>query len=318
VSSPRKYDDEFRERFAKMTNGQLIDALNGQANNAGWVSARASYLAALRNEFERRGYDYRSVRRATVDISPGFSQDRLSAFRHAYDPITSEKVELLDERFLLAREGRCSVFYAPFDAASSADTRLMFVGLTPGLSQMQLAAELFRSSQPETAMDPIAFARLLRRDVAFAGSMRKNLCAMLEELGLPPLFGSENAAELFSAARSDVATTSALQYPVFVGPTNANFGGTKDLSKSPLFREMLDGLLLPQILAAPRALIVPLGDSAGSGVRYLVRSRQLDDRRVLFGLPHPSGSNGHRVRHFADRKKKLREVVHAWFSITHQ
>jgi hypothetical protein len=299
-----------------MSNGQLIDALNAQAGNPGWVSSRAAYLGALRDELERRGYDYLTVRKVTMNVADRFSPERLVDFRHNYDPPTSEKAELLDERFLLAREGRYSVFYAPFGAATSSDTRLIFVGLTPGLSQMQLAAELFRRSQPETAMDPTAFAGLLRREVAFAVSMRKNLCAMLEDLGLPRLSGTENAADLFSAARADVATTSALQYPVFVGSDNVNFGGTTDLSKSPLFREMLDGLLLPQILAAPRALIIPLGDSAASGIRYLVRCQQIDERRVLFGLPHPSGNNGHRVRHFSERKKQLRDVLQTWFSTT--
>ena len=157
-----------------------------------------------------------------MKVADCFSLKHLAAFRHSYDPPTSEKVDLLDERFLLAREGRYSVYYAPFGAASSPDTRVIFVGLTPGLSQLQLAAELFRSCKSETAMDPVAFARLLRSEVAFAGSMRKNLCAMLEDLGLPLLFGAEDAADLFSAARNDVATTSALQYPVFVGPHNVN------------------------------------------------------------------------------------------------
>jgi hypothetical protein len=106
----------------------------------------------------------------------------------------------------------------------------------------------------------------------------------------------------------------ALDYPVFVGRQNANFAETVDLSKSTLFREMLEVLLLPRLLAAPRALIIPLGDSAGSGVRYLVQFRQVDERRVLFGLPHPSGSNGHRVRRFAEQKEKLREDLEGWFS----
>ena len=318
MSSPRKHYDEFKERFEKMSNGQLIDALNGQADNPGWVSARASYLTALSDEFERRGYDYWAFRRATTDIAERFSPDRLAAFRHSYDPPTNEKADLLNDRFLLASEGRYNVFFAPFDAASLPDTRVIFVGLTPGLSQLQLAAELFRSRKSESAKDPIAFARLLRSQVAFAGSMRKNLCAMLDDPGLPVLSGAKDAADLFSTARDDVATTSALQYPVFVGPQHVNVGGTADLSKFPLFREMLDVLLLPQILAAPRALIIPLGDSAGSGVGHLVRRQQLDERRVLFGLPHPSGSNGHRVRHFAERKQKLREVLEAWFSNTYQ
>jgi hypothetical protein len=171
-----------------------------------------------------------------------FSRDRLTAFRRSYDPPSTEKSELLNERFLLACTGRYRVFYAPFGAAPSENTRLMFVGLTPGLSQMQLAAELFRSTPAEIAMDPIAFAGLLRGKVAFAGTMRKNLCTMLGELGVPLLYGVDDAADLFTEARVDVATTSALEYPVFVGPQNVNFAGTVELSKYSLFREMLEHL----------------------------------------------------------------------------
>ena len=52
---------EFQERFRGMSDEQLIGAFNGDVGNPGWVSARASFHAALREEFEKREYDYSAI-----------------------------------------------------------------------------------------------------------------------------------------------------------------------------------------------------------------------------------------------------------------
>ena len=47
----------FEERFAKMPLDQLIDRFNSDVGNTAWGTARANFLAALQNEFLRRGVD---------------------------------------------------------------------------------------------------------------------------------------------------------------------------------------------------------------------------------------------------------------------
>ncbi len=41
-----------------MSNGNLIAAFNREVGNSGWVGARGAYLIALRDEFDKRGFDY--------------------------------------------------------------------------------------------------------------------------------------------------------------------------------------------------------------------------------------------------------------------
>jgi len=44
-----------------MSNEELIDVFNCEVGNSGWTSSRASYLAALGEEFENRNYDYSDI-----------------------------------------------------------------------------------------------------------------------------------------------------------------------------------------------------------------------------------------------------------------
>jgi hypothetical protein len=50
-------DDRYRARFRDASPQELVDALNSQVGNAGWVSSRASYLAALREALLASGLD---------------------------------------------------------------------------------------------------------------------------------------------------------------------------------------------------------------------------------------------------------------------
>lgn len=52
---------EFKERFRKYDNNKLIQAFNREVRNTGWTSTRGSYLVAIQEEFERRGYDYSAI-----------------------------------------------------------------------------------------------------------------------------------------------------------------------------------------------------------------------------------------------------------------
>lgn len=53
--------NEFKERFQKMTNEQLIETFNKDVGNPGWVSARARFQSALREEFENRGFEFSAI-----------------------------------------------------------------------------------------------------------------------------------------------------------------------------------------------------------------------------------------------------------------
>lgn len=53
---------EFKENFKNMGDKELISVLDNEIGNPGWVSTRAIYLTALREEFENRKLDYSVIR----------------------------------------------------------------------------------------------------------------------------------------------------------------------------------------------------------------------------------------------------------------
>jgi hypothetical protein len=47
--------------FKKKNDKELIDIFNREVGNPGWTSSRVTYLAALYQEFNNRGYDYSAI-----------------------------------------------------------------------------------------------------------------------------------------------------------------------------------------------------------------------------------------------------------------
>ncbi len=244
-----------------------------------------------------------------------FGEGRLAEYRRNYAPSSADRSHTLSAEYLLASAGKYQVFYSPLgDARPEAGVRLILVGLTPGEKQAREAARLYMESSAEVRADNLLWSRLARERAAFAGTMRKNLCCMLDELGLAQQMGLGHSNELFSSDCDLAFTTSALAYPVFEGPTYKNFsGGSVPLSEVELFRTMLETLLSPTLSSAPSALVIPLGQAASSGLRHLCNSERLDRSRVLFGFPHPSGANGHRRRQFEENRQDFSLRIVDWF-----
>lgn len=216
---------------------------------------------------------------------------------------------MLADGRVIGRTKRFTVIYGPFSSVLNRNADVVFVGLTPGLQQLQLATKFVRENPGLSAEERSA---MLRARVAFAGSMRANLIAMFDELGLPKHLDLDSTAELFDRERQRMAATSALRYPVFV-PGWKNYGGGDAVVQEPLFLEMLERLLAPLLSEVPKALIAPFGDSACRGTLYLAEKRLVDARRVLRGFPHPSGANGHRKRIFTENRADLIGQLKAWF-----
>ncbi|MGD0474317.1 MAG: hypothetical protein ABSB70_14045 [Candidatus Velthaea sp.] len=256
--------------------------------------------------------------RRNGDQSP-FSESRIAAFSAAYRPLAFDRAALLDERFLLAHEGRYAVYYAPIDVWPRETARIIFVGLTPGFSQMKLAAKLFAEQSPADRDDRDAYGDALKERVAFAGRMRANVCEMLDEVGLPDALHVPSTAALFSVESNTVATTSALVFPTFANGTNLS--GIREAKLPRMFSDMLESLLLPRLCCAPNALIVPLGKSVEHCLDVLAENHAsittLGGRpRILKGVPHPSPANGHRAAQFRQNRAKLEEQIRSFFEIS--
>lgn len=53
--------ESYRQRFAGMSDAELINAFNGQVGNPGTGSAKMDFLVSLHDEFEFRDYDYSAI-----------------------------------------------------------------------------------------------------------------------------------------------------------------------------------------------------------------------------------------------------------------
>ena len=61
TESPGKYYQEYTARFAAASNQSLIESFNKEVDNLGWTSMRANFIAALIDEFRKRGIDISAV-----------------------------------------------------------------------------------------------------------------------------------------------------------------------------------------------------------------------------------------------------------------
>lgn len=199
----------------------------------------------------------------------------------------------------MASEGTLSVYYAPFDYVNPA-ARVVLVGITPGRTQASTAlAEARRQIElGASAGDALMRAKLTG---AFSGSMRPNLTAMLDKIGLDAWLRIPTCEALFGDASKLLQTASVLPFPVFVN--GKNYNGAPDIVSTPLLRRLLEEHSVPLIKALPDAVFVPLGPVPSKAMGWLIGQGLLATTQVLQGMPHPSGANGERISYFLGRKE---------------
>ncbi len=220
-------------------------------------------------------------------------------------PSVPEESDVLTSRFLLDREDRLEVYYAPLHGITTG-ARVVIVGLTPGKSQVLKALQAARTLLSEGWRPPRIFDEIRRR-MAFAGPMRRNLITMLDKIGVAERLDLPTTAALFDDASGYLHSTSALRYPVL--KSGRNYSGSPNIDSSRLLSDLTSANLLPELQQHPNALIVPLGRAVERALAHL----GLDcSRRTLWGFPHPSAGNGHRVAQFTSEYRQLRRAVSDW------
>jgi hypothetical protein len=222
-------------------------------------------------------------------------------------PLTA--ADLLTRQFLLHRDGALEIYYAPFDHVNTR-ARIVIVGITPGWAQMEIAYRTARHLLRDgLTLDEAS--RQAKQQASFAGQIRRNLVDMLNGLELPAALGIESSASLFDDRADLLHTSSAIRYPVFVNGQNYT-GHTPPLLRTPLLCSYIDQVLGPELAQLPHALVVPCGGAVSAALGRLIRTGTLDARRCLLGFPHPSGANGHRLKHYDQARSTLRDQVAAW------
>lgn len=219
------------------------------------------------------------------------------------------KDDLLTPEFRLHQDERLAIYYAPFDHVNG-DAKVAVVGVTPGWTQMEIA---YRSASRDlrAGLPPGEVLRRAKRRASFAGTMRKNLTTMLNDLGLPEHLGIGATETLFAEDHPLLHATSAIRYPAFAKGRNYTGHSPKPLKSAPL-RYLIEHVLAEELRSVPEAVIVPLGGSVSGMLRPLADAGIIEGDRCLWGFPHPSGANGHRVREFQERRVQLREQLRGW------
>lgn len=212
------------------------------------------------------------------------------------DPQAVQRLRMASER-VGARH--VEMIYAPFDHINTS-ARVVIVGMTPGRFQAANALRAARKALLEgrTVAEAAAAAKTF---ASFSGEpMRTNLVRMLDLIGVGQWLGLASTASLWSDKGDLVHFTSALRYPVFVD--GQNWSGQPDMVRTPALRGWLEAYTGQELRALPNAVIVPLGPKVAAAMQALAAQGLVDGRRILEGLPHPSGANAERIAFFLGGK----------------
>lgn len=226
----------------------------------------------------------------------------LNVARTMFPRITSQSCTnpLVANDLVLDEAGSIRVIYAPFDHIEM-QAKLVVVGITPGMNQAvnALRAGLEARISGNSLENCLKTAKLT---ASFSGGgIRNNLVSMLDAIGVARLFGVSTTAAIFQPGSTCVHFTSALRYPVFVN--GKNYNGAPDILTTPILRRQIDTHLVEEAKLLGDAVWLPLGPKAELAVSHLAEQGLLDQRRILTGLPHPSGANAERIAVFLGRKK---------------
>lgn len=237
--------------------------------------------------------------------------EKYKPFIESLPPGSLSKEQLFVKQLLLHEEQDMSIYYVPYEYVNTS-AKVMIIGITPGFTQMEVA---IRSAR-EDLVNGVAYDLIDQRAkklASFAGSMRKNLIDMLDQIGLPAALGIKNSELLFYELRDLLHTTSAIRYPVFIKGKNYT-GHSPVILKSETLYHYAESIFLPELLAVKDALVIPLGKSVSDVVKHFADKGWIDKERCLFEMPHPSGANGHRKSQFEQNKAQMQQQVITWFS----
>jgi len=199
-----------------------------------------------------------------------------------------------DPRLLMDVSGDVKIYYAPFEYINP-HARIVLVGITPGPTQMVNANNEARRAL-QSGMSSAQAIQAAKSVGAFSGEpLRSNLINQLNHWGFHKWLGLSDSADLFSASRHLVQTTSLLQYPVFV--RDEDYRGTPDMTKHPLLRKYLLGNFVVEVEELKNAVFVGLGPQVQKVLDSLIQERILKPNRVIGGMLHPSGNCTYRINY---------------------
>ncbi|MBT2681033.1 hypothetical protein J7E38_18745 [Bacillus sp. ISL-35] len=219
--------------------------------------------------------------------------------------------ELLTQEFLLANERRLAVYYCTHNEYVNPNAKVFIVGITPGFQQMSKSIAVARSLIEERF--PVSdIPYFCKREARFSGVLRNHIIEMLDDLGLQNWLSLESCSHLFNEKDNLLHTTSLIPYAVFNDGKNYT-GHNPKILKNNMLLNFLKSYFEPQAAMLRNALVIPLGKSVEEIMRVYVSEGLLEENNILFGFPHPSGANGHRLQQFTSNKDKMKNTITGFF-----
>ena len=222
-----------------------------------------------------------------------------------------EKEDILNTDFELYNKESMKIYYAPHNEIINKNAKIFIVGITPGWTQTSIAYKTAQNLIVQN-LDSETIKKECKRNSRFAGSMRKNLIEMLDELKLNNKLNLKSCSELFENRDDLLHTTSLIPYPVFIN--NKNYTGylPKILENEVLY-SYVKKYFYREIEELSDVLIIPLGKSVEEVLEQMIKENLIKEEQCLLGFPHPSGANGHRKTQFEENKSKLLSKVEYYF-----
>lgn len=222
-----------------------------------------------------------------------------------------DKKNILNKEFEICSSQNMKIYYAPHNEIINEQAKIFIVGITPGWTQTSIAYKTAHEGLLKN-LDPISIKKECKRNSRFAGSMRKNLVEMLDELNLNQKLCLNTCSELFGDHDYLLHTTSMIPYPVFIHDKNYT-GSNPRILDNEILKEYLKKYFYKEVEKLPNTLIIPLGKAVEDVLELMIDDGLIKRGQCLLGFPHPSGANGHRKKQLEENKEKLLNIINDYF-----
>ncbi|MDA7486014.1 hypothetical protein N9A31_01590 [Candidatus Pelagibacter ubique] len=203
---------------------------------------------------------------------------------------------VINNKFLINKEGNIKIYYAPFDYVNS-KAKIMIVGITPGLQQMLQSFQVINDGKSLKEVKDLS---------SFKGSMRTTLIKYMNALKVNKKLKIKSCESLFDLHSKYLHTTSLVKYPVF--DKGRNYSGSNILKKE-LILNFIEKNFLKELKIHQNSIIIPLGNTVSSTIRYLNEKYNLKLSCFLEGFPHPSGANARKNIQFKENKSRMLKLL---------
>jgi hypothetical protein len=95
-----------------------------------------------------------------------------------------------------------------------------------------------------------------------------------------------------------------------------NYNGHQpSITKNEFLYQFVLESFLPELEQLKHPLIIPLGKSVEAVLHQLLDEHRIDNGKILWGFPHPSGANGSRVKQFLHTKASMQKILSCFLQI---